>query len=78
MTLGFYSHACQVSFRRRSSKKPSGVVVALLLTCDVQIVIPATLIDGLIRALNTQKATHERQYGTIHEPGALDAKSSGE
>ena len=51
---------------------------SLTLTCDVQIVIPATLIDSLIRALNTQKATHERQYGTIHEPGALDAKSSGE
>jgi hypothetical protein len=50
----------------------------LTLTCDVQIVIPATLIDGLIRALNTQKAEHERRYGTIHEPGASDAKSSGE
>jgi hypothetical protein len=50
----------------------------LTLTCDVQIVIPTTLIDGLIRALNTQKAEHERRYGTIHEPGASDAKSSGE
>jgi hypothetical protein len=51
---------------------------SLSLTCDVQILIPATLIDGLIQALNTQKATRERQYGTIHEPGVSDAQSSGE
>jgi hypothetical protein len=50
----------------------------LTLTSDVQILIPATLIPGLIRALNTQKANHEQRYGTIHEPGASDAQSSSE
>jgi hypothetical protein len=48
----------------------------LTLTSDVQILIPATLIPGLIRALNTHKAVHEQRYGTIHEPGGLDAQSS--
>lgn len=48
----------------------------LTLTCDVQILIPTTLIDGFIRALTTQKAAYEQRYGTIHEPGASDAKSS--
>jgi hypothetical protein len=48
----------------------------LTLTSDVQILIPATLIPGLIRALNTQKTAHEQRYGTIHEPGGLDAQSS--
>jgi len=41
----------------------------LTLTCDVQIIVPTTLIDGLIRALSTQKAVHEQRYGIIHEPG---------
>ena len=49
----------------------------LTLTCDVQILIPTTLIDGLIRALTTQKATYEQRYGALHEPGASDAESSG-
>jgi hypothetical protein len=48
----------------------------LTLTSDVQILIPATLIPGLIRALNTHKTVHEQRYGTIHEPGASDAESS--
>jgi hypothetical protein len=50
----------------------------LTLTCDVQILIPTTLIDGLIRALTTQKAAYEQRYGTIHEPGASDAEDSNE
>ena len=41
----------------------------LTLTCDVQILLPITLIDGLIRALTAQKAGYEQRYGTIHEPG---------
>src|SRR5271157_3345735 len=45
----------------------------LTLTSDVQILIPATLIPGLIRALNTHKTVHEQRYGTIHEPGGSDA-----
>jgi hypothetical protein len=46
------------------------------LISDVQILIPVTLIPGLMRALQTQKASYESQYGAIHEPGASDAQSS--
>jgi hypothetical protein len=48
----------------------------LTLTCDVQILIAPTLINGLIRALTTQKATYEERYGTIHEPRGTDAENS--
>jgi hypothetical protein len=44
----------------------------LNLTCDVQILIPTTLIDGLIRALARQKAAYEQQYGPIHTPGEMN------
>ena len=44
----------------------------LSLTCDVQILIPTTMIDGLIRALGTQKAAYERRYGPIHAPGEMN------
>jgi hypothetical protein len=50
----------------------------LALTSEVQILIPATLIPGLIRALNTQKTVHEQRYGTIHEPGAPNGEASSE
>jgi hypothetical protein len=48
----------------------------LTLISDVQILIPVSLIPGLMRALETQKATYESRYGTLHEPGASDAQSS--
>src|SRR3954453_17254337 len=43
----------------------------LSLTCDAQILIPTTMIDGLIRALVSQKAAYEQRYGPIHTPGGM-------
>jgi len=45
----------------------------VILPADVQIVIPATLIDGLIRALNVAKTIYEERYGAIHDKGGPDA-----
>jgi len=42
------------------------------LTCDVDILIPTTMIDGLIRVLVSQKAAYERRYGPIHTPGGMN------
>jgi hypothetical protein len=44
----------------------------LNLTCDVQILIPTTMIDGLIRALVSQKAAYEQRYGPIRTPGGMN------
>src|ERR1700740_599565 len=49
----------------------------LTLTSDVQIIVPTTLIDGLIRALTTQKAAYEQRFGAIHEPGGGSHGESG-
>jgi len=74
------AHDFAILFARLPAKLPPDKIEEarngnLTLTCDVQILIPTTLIDGLIRALTTQKATYEQRYGAIHEPGASDAKS---
>ena len=42
-------------------------------TSDVQIVVPATMIDGLMRALARAKEIYEQRYGVLHEPGGSDA-----
>jgi hypothetical protein len=47
------------------------------LTSDVQILIPATMIEGLMRALATAKTIYEQRYGVLHEPGGSDADSGG-
>jgi hypothetical protein len=46
----------------------------LSLTCDVQVLIPPTMIDGLIRVLVSQKAAYEQRYGPIHTPGGINIK----
>jgi hypothetical protein len=76
------THDFAILFARTPAKLPPDKIEEartgnLTLACDVQIIVPITLIDGLIRALNTQKAIYEQRHGTIHEPGAPDAKSSG-
>ncbi len=74
-------HEFALMFARMPAKLPPEKLEevgggTLTLTSDVQILIPATLIPGLIRALNTHKTVHEQRYGAIHEPGGLDAESS--
>jgi hypothetical protein len=73
-------HEFGLLFARMPTKVPperleEAMSGTLTLPCDVQILIPATMISGLIRALNTQKATYEKRYGDIHEPGGSDAES---
>jgi hypothetical protein len=75
-------HEFAILFARVPTKLPpekieEAMAGNLTLPCDVQILIPTTLINGLIQALTTQKATYEQRYGALHEPGASDAKSNG-
>jgi hypothetical protein len=58
----------------KQEEAKAGIVT---LTSDVQILIPATLIDGFMRALATAKAIYEQRYGVLHEPGGSDADSGG-
>lgn len=75
-------HDFAIMFARMPAKLPpekmdEAKAGNVTLTCDVQIILPITLIDGLIRALTTQKAVYEQRYGAIHEPGGgPDAQAS--
>jgi hypothetical protein len=51
---------------------------ALLLEPEVQIIIPTTLVPGLIRALTAQKENYEKLFATeIKEVGAPQIKQVG-
>jgi hypothetical protein len=76
-------HEFAILFARMPAKLPADKITeamseGLHLACDVQILIPTTLVDGLIRALTGQKAIYEEKYGAIHNPGGIDAEDSAE
>jgi hypothetical protein len=80
--IAFLQHDFAMLFGRVPAKLPldkqeeakAGLVT---LTSDVQILIPANMIVGLMRALATAKAAYEQRYGVLHEPGGSDADSGG-
>lgn len=90
-TLTYYANIAEIAplqhdfamlFGRLPAKLPpdkqqEAKAGTVTLTSDVQILIPATLIDGVMRALATAKAIYEKNYGVLHEPGGSDADSGG-
>jgi hypothetical protein len=73
----FSPHEFCLSAARVPTKLPQGRMEevqrsgAMIVSADVQLVFPPTLIPGLIRALNTIKDAYEKATGiTIREAGA--------
>jgi hypothetical protein len=59
----------------RVPTKPNQAVIQsgeLRLEPAVQLLIPPTVVPGLIRALTTQRNNYESQFGPIKDTGALE------
>jgi hypothetical protein len=79
--VAYLAHEFAILFARIPTKLPPDKIEEVMggnlnLTAEVQILIPTTLINGLIQALTRQKAAYEEQHGAIQNPGGTDAEGS--